>query len=89
MARQKCLHLAAAKVMTMRKVSILALISGVVFGAVKGPAWAKPKTAIAVEVVNIVAALSHSPSYHPAVPHTSTTVCTPNSEKCTPHLALR
>ena len=48
-----------------------------------GPAWAKPKTEIIVEVVNIAVALSHSPSYHPAIPDSSTTVCTPNGEKCT------
>jgi hypothetical protein len=46
-------------------------------------AWAKPKTEIVVEVVNIAVALGHSPSYHPAVPDSSTTVCTPNGEKCT------
>jgi len=69
--------------MMTRRITILALVSGVVLGAVAGTAWAKPKTEIAVEVVSITAALSHSPSYHPAVPDTSTTVCTPNGEKCT------
>jgi hypothetical protein len=47
------------------------------------PSWAKPKAEIAVEVVSVAVALSHSPSYHPAIPDTSTTVCTPNGEKCT------
>jgi hypothetical protein len=46
------------------------------------PAWAKPKTEIVIEVVNIAVALSHSPSYHPAIPDSSTTVCTPNGERC-------
>jgi len=68
---------------TTRKTTIIALISGTVFGVLSSSAWAKPKPEISVEVVSISEALRHSPSYHPAVPDTSTTVCTPGGEKCT------
>jgi hypothetical protein len=59
------------------------LSSVLILAITASPAWAKPKTEIVVEVVSIAVALSHSPSYHPAIPDTSTTVCTPNGEKCT------
>jgi hypothetical protein len=65
-----------------RKLTITALVAGTVFSAAVSSAWAKPKTQIVVEVVSIAVALSHSPSYHPAIPDTSTTVCTPSGEKC-------
>jgi len=47
-----------------------------------GVSWAS-KPDITIEVVSIVDALSHSPVYHPATPDTSTTVCTPDHDKCT------
>jgi hypothetical protein len=59
------------------------LSSILVLAIAASPACAKPKTEIVVEVVGIAEALSHSPSYHPATPDSSTTVCTPNGEKCT------
>jgi hypothetical protein len=60
-----------------------ALSSILLLAIAASPSWAKPKAEIAVEVVSVAVALSHSPSYHPAIPDTSTTVCTPNGEKCT------
>ena len=69
--------------MGTRKIAIMALVSCVIIVFASSPARAKPKNKIVVEVVGIAVALSHSPSFHPAVPDVSTTVCTPNGEKCT------
>ncbi len=65
----------------MKEYSVLS--SFLMLAITASPVWAKPKPEIIVEVVSIAVALSHSPSYHPAVPDSSTTVCTPNGEKCT------
>ena len=61
----------------------IALLGGLILFVTADTAWAKPKSEIVVEVVSIVEALRHSPSYHPAVPDTSTTICSPDRVTCT------